>query len=49
MAEVLETLPQSTVLVVGQAGSFATQAFDVVDLVVKSGGSSTIRLSTKSP
>lgn len=49
MATLLKTLPQRTVLIVGQAGSFATQAFDVVDVVVKNKGSSTISLDSKSP
>lgn len=31
-----------TVLVVGQAHSFVTQAFDVLDVVVKRGGASSI-------
>ncbi|KAJ9530143.1 hypothetical protein QJQ45_023427 [Haematococcus lacustris] len=37
-AEVLKGLPHDSVLVVGQASSFTTQAFEVVDTVVKSGG-----------
>ena len=35
---VLRNLPQSTVLVVGQADSYLTNVYDNVDLVVKRSG-----------
>lgn len=44
VAAVLRGLPHDSVLVVAQAQSYATQAFDVVDTVVKSGGSSRVEL-----
>jgi len=39
---VLRGLPQASVLVVGQAHSFVTEAFDTVDVVVKRGGCSSV-------
>jgi hypothetical protein len=42
VAAVLRGLPQASVLVVGQAHSFVTEAFDTVDVVVKRGGCSSI-------
>ena len=39
---VLRNLPQSTVLVVGQADSYLTQVTDNVDVVVKHKGCATI-------
>jgi hypothetical protein len=42
VASVLRDLPHESVLVVGQADSYVTAAFDVVDTVVKSNGSSWI-------
>ena len=42
VATLLKALPVETVLVVGQAHSFVTQAFDVLDVVVKRGGASSI-------
>lgn len=41
-ATVLRSLPQETVLVVGQAHSYVSQIFDTTDVVVKRGGSSFI-------
>ncbi len=40
VAAVLRGLPQASVLVVGQANSFVTEAFDTADVVVKRGGCS---------
>lgn len=42
VAALLKSLPYSTVLVVAQAHSLATQAFDAVDVVVKRGGGSVL-------
>jgi hypothetical protein len=42
VAAVLRGLPQASVLVVGQAHSFVTEAFDTVDVVVKRGGCSSV-------
>lgn len=39
---VLRNLPQSTVLVVGQADSYLTSVFDKVDVVVKRNGCATL-------
>ena len=44
-AAVLRSLPQDTVLVVGQAHSFVSQIFDTNDVVVKCGGSSFIEVA----
>ena len=41
-AAVLKSLPQETVLVVGQAHSYVSQIFDTSDVVVKRGGNSFI-------
>ena len=41
-AAVLRSLPQETVLVVGQAHSYVTSIFDAADVVVKRNGCSTI-------
>lgn len=42
VAAVLRHLPQSTVLLVGQADSYVARTFDAVDVVVKQGGQTTI-------
>jgi len=39
---VLRNLPQSSILVVGQADSYLTQVFDNVDVVVKRNGCASI-------
>ena len=39
---VLRNLPQSTVLVVGQADSYLTNVYDNVDVVVKRNGCATL-------
>jgi hypothetical protein len=44
VAAALRNLPQSTVLVVGQAAGFASRAIDASDVVVKSGGVASIAL-----
>jgi hypothetical protein len=44
VAAALRNLPQSTVLVVGQAAGFASRAIDLSDVVVKSGGAASIVL-----
>lgn len=44
VARLLKGLPYSSVFVVGQAGSFVTKEFAAVDVVVKSGGCSTVEL-----
>lgn len=44
VAQLLKTLPYSSVFVVGQAGSFVTKEFAAVDTVVKSGGCATVEL-----
>jgi len=41
-AAVLRSLPQETVLVVGQAHSYVTSVFDAADVVVKRNGCSSI-------
>ncbi len=43
VAGLLRGLAHDSVLVVGQAGSYATQVFDVVDVVVKEGGGSSVQ------
>ncbi len=46
VARMLRSLPGSkTVLVVGQANSYVTNAFETVDVVVKRGGRATIELA----
>ena len=45
VSSVLRSLPQSSILVVGQADSYVTQIFDSVDIVVKKGGCSALELS----
>ncbi len=42
VAAVLRGLPQESVLVVGQANSFVTEAFDMTDVVVKRNGCASI-------
>ena len=42
VAALLKALPYESVLLVGQAHSFVTQAFDETDVVVKRDGASTI-------
>ncbi|GAX81139.1 hypothetical protein CEUSTIGMA_g8573.t1, partial [Chlamydomonas eustigma] len=42
LADVLRGLPHDSILVVGQANSYVTQVFDVMDVVVKRDGSSHI-------
>ena len=44
-AVVLRSLPQETVLVVGQAHSLVTSIFDVADVVVKRNGCSFVEAS----
>ena len=44
VAAVLKGLPHDTVLVVGQANSYVTQVFDVIDLVIKQAGTSLIQI-----
>ena len=44
VAAALRNLPQSSVLVVGQAAGFASRAIDLSDVVVKSGGAASIVL-----
>lgn len=45
VASVLRGLPQRSVLVVGQAHSFVTDAFGTVDVVVKSSGRARVQLN----
>lgn len=45
VAAVLGDLPHGSVLVVGQPNSSVTQNFDVMDVVVKQGGSSRVVLA----
>ena len=42
VARVLRSLPQATVLLVGQSEGFAARTFDAVDVVVKRGGVCTL-------
>ena len=42
MLDVLRALPQQSVLLVGQADSYAAQTVDAVDIVVKRGGVCTL-------
>lgn len=44
MATALRALPQSSVLVVGQASGFASRAIDASDTVVKLGGAASVEL-----
>lgn len=44
VGSVIRNLPQSTVLVVGQADSYLTQAFDKVDVIVKRNGCASIEV-----
>ena len=44
VAGLLRELPHDSVLVVGQAHSFVTQSFDVIDTVVKRAGSARVEL-----
>jgi hypothetical protein len=45
VASVLRSLPQRSVLVVGQAHSFVTDSFGTVDVVVKSSGRARVQLN----
>lgn len=45
VAAVLRDLPHDSVLVVGQASSYVTEAFQVMDVVVKTGGRASIELA----
>lgn len=42
----LKQLPRSSVLVVGQAGSFAARHIDDSDTVIKEGGFATVQLNS---
>ena len=44
VASVLRNLPHDSVLVVGQAHSYITQVFDVMDIVVKRAGGSRVQV-----
>lgn len=48
LATLLRQLPYASVLVVAQAHSFMTQAFDAVDVVVKDAGTSTVSIGADS-
>jgi hypothetical protein len=45
VAGVLKGLPDKTVLVVGQANSYVTEAFGAVDTVVKRGGRAVVEVA----
>lgn len=43
VASVLRSMPQDSILLIGQDNTFATESFDTIDVVTKQGGCSTVK------